>query len=194
MGSLATLAYFRNQNYMPGMEKIVWREGGKQLRHTYAEMPPEKRPQDVNYEKNRDGPILSRRDGKGLHFAALEHGYDGCPETIIVGDWFRGKATYVVQDRFGETSQRPQAQDIVGRDLHMRRWNMARRTTCHRPSASTMHRAARQFTGRLQKTAKWSIAKASRWSLRAQKLPERVNDRLPFMNGLGAVEHQHGFP
>jgi hypothetical protein len=35
-----------------------------------------------------------------------------------VEDWFRGKATYVVQDRFGETSQRPQAQDIVGRDLH----------------------------------------------------------------------------
>jgi hypothetical protein len=43
-------------------------------------------------------------------------GTDGCPEVIVVRDWFRGN-TYVVQERFSETSQRPRSNDMAGRDL-----------------------------------------------------------------------------
>ena len=43
-------------------------------------------------------------------------GTDGCPEVIVVRDWFRGN-TYVVQERFSETSQRLRSNDMAGRDL-----------------------------------------------------------------------------
>jgi hypothetical protein len=100
------------------MEKIIWREGGQQLRHTYEEMPPERRPQDVRYEDKLGGPVLSRRDGVGLKFLAVEqHGLDACPEIILVSDHFRGRAAYQIQERHSATSQRPQTDDIVGRDL-----------------------------------------------------------------------------
>jgi hypothetical protein len=86
-------------NYIGRVEKIIWRQDGRQLRHTYEEMPPEKRPQDVRYEDKRGGPVLSRRDGAGLAFTALEHpGLDSCPEVLVVRDQFRGKAVYKVQE------------------------------------------------------------------------------------------------
>jgi hypothetical protein len=105
-------------DYIERMEKIISREGGKQLRHTYEKMTPEKRPQDVRYKDKLGGPVLSRRDGVGLKFLAVEqHGLDTCPEIILVSDHFRGRAAYQVQERHSTTSQRPQTDDIVGRDL-----------------------------------------------------------------------------
>jgi hypothetical protein len=104
-------------DYIGPMEKIIWREAGQQLRHTYEEMTPEKRPQDVHYKGVRCGAVLGRRDGTGLQFLPREHGYDACPEAIVVKDWFRGEATYVVQDSFSDTSQRPQSHSLDGREL-----------------------------------------------------------------------------
>jgi hypothetical protein len=96
------------------MEKIIRRENGRRLRHTYEEMTPEKRPQDVQYYI--DHPV-SRRDGLGFSYSPKEHAYDGCPEVIVIRDFFGREATYVVEDRFSDTSRRPQSHDIIGRDL-----------------------------------------------------------------------------
>jgi hypothetical protein len=50
--------------------------------------------------------------------ASLEqHGFDTSPEALVVGDGWGGKATYVVQERYSDMSQRPHTEDIAGRDL-----------------------------------------------------------------------------
>ena len=77
----------------------------------------DKRPQDVR-RLERGGQILGRRDGTGLMVAYLEqHGFDTSPEALVVGDGWGGKATYVVQERYSDMSQRPHTEDIAGRDL-----------------------------------------------------------------------------
>jgi hypothetical protein len=46
-----------------------------------------------------------------------QHGFDTCPEVLIVRDGWGGKAFYEVQEPHSETSRRPQTEDIAGRDL-----------------------------------------------------------------------------
>jgi hypothetical protein len=46
-----------------------------------------------------------------------QHGFDTCPEVLILRDGWGGKAFYEVQEAYSETSQRPQTEDIAGRDL-----------------------------------------------------------------------------
>jgi hypothetical protein len=99
------------------MEKIIWREGGQQLRHRYEEMPPEKRPQDRFYAK-RGGPILGYRDGTAFSFWTCEHhGLDACPEALLVRDGWGNQVTYVVQEKFSETSRRSEDHSMTGREL-----------------------------------------------------------------------------
>jgi hypothetical protein len=87
------------------------------MQDDHRRAPQDKRPQDLHRDK-RGGPILNRRDGRGLMVAFLEqHGFDTCPEVLIVRDGWGGKAIYEVQDRYSETSKRPQTEDIAGRDL-----------------------------------------------------------------------------
>ena len=78
---------------------------------------PDKRPQDV-FRTKRGGPILRRRDGVGLSVEFYEqHGFDTCPEVLIVRDGWGGKAVYSVQEPYSENSHRPHTEDIAGRDL-----------------------------------------------------------------------------
>jgi hypothetical protein len=112
------------------MEKIISREGGKQLRHTYEEVTPEKRPQDVRYEGKLGGPVLSRRDGAGVTFTALEqHGLDTCPEIIVVRDHFRRR---LIKSKSATAPPHSARKPKTLRDVTCvtRRWNTARMMTC----------------------------------------------------------------
>jgi hypothetical protein len=46
-----------------------------------------------------------------------QHGFDTSPEALVVGDGWGGKATYVVQERYSDMSQRAHTEDIAGGDL-----------------------------------------------------------------------------
>jgi hypothetical protein len=73
--------------------------------HTYEPMTLDKRPQDPN------------RDGAGLRFETAEHGYDGCPEAIVLTDPDGRQCTYIVEQQFSETSNRPSDPSGDGKNL-----------------------------------------------------------------------------
>ncbi|MEA3094799.1 MAG: hypothetical protein QOJ04_6141 [Caballeronia sp.] len=77
------------------MVKSITYDSG--IRHVYEELPPEQRPQD------------RERDGSSLKFELVEHhGFDVCPEVILVRDAGGRTAKYIVADEYTDAWTRPQ--------------------------------------------------------------------------------------
>ena len=88
------------------MEQVTIYRDGSRLVHRYEEMTREKRPQDA------------RLNGRGLQFEPQEHhGFDCCPEVIVLRDAETRSCVYVCEQRFSNSAERPEDPEMDGSGL-----------------------------------------------------------------------------
>jgi hypothetical protein len=82
------------------MERITTYPNGGRIIHRYEEMTAEKRPR-------------SAYGWAGLQFRTMDHhGMDCCAEVIVMMDSEHRSCTYRCEEKFSETSERPEDQEI----------------------------------------------------------------------------------
>jgi hypothetical protein len=88
--------------------RVVWDKGGERVIHHYADMTPDKRPQDP------------KRNGRGLRYKPSEHGGtlpDSFPLVVIVSDTKERSLVYQADPEPLEPQHRPQDDDLKGTNL-----------------------------------------------------------------------------